>query len=247
MKYVMLLPMTLSLAAPLGALAQTYPQDNAARANSVTPIDAPSTWISSQDILRVSPDTVTSPFVRVIFDVLGSGKVANCRSDISSGNIELDSSICLSLELRGRYRVSDSASGEQNRTRVSAVFWINKKYNKITINDWTVKEDYMNGAIISNPDMLIALPNSDPGRWVYSSDYPKEARKSRSVGTVGFLVKVSRDGVPASCLVLKSSGTGALDNATCRVVMQRARFHPPKDLNGKSSDGYFVSSINWSL
>jgi TonB family protein len=99
-----------------------------------------------------------------------------------------------------------------------------------------------------------ALPVAEqvPRAWLSSyfsvSDYPREAVLTRQQGTVRFWVKVSAEGRVTDCQIIQSSGTAALDEATCRIIRERARYEPVRNAQGQpveSFDGDY--SITWRL
>ena len=78
-------------------------------------------------------------------------------------------------------------------------------------------------------------------------DYPKSARKVREQGTVAFRLMISRAGRIDSCTVTASSGSAALDAATCRILRARARFEPARDAGGRTIPDSVVGKIHWRL
>ena len=71
--------------------------------------------------------------------------------------------------------------------------------------------------------------------WVSASDYPEEARRDHMRGNVVFDLDVSLQGCPVACRIVKSSGYSLLDDKTCALVMERARFSatPEQQAAGK--------------
>jgi TonB family protein len=64
-------------------------------------------------------------------------------------------------------------------------------------------------------------------------------------GTVLVRVSVDATGKPSKCDWIARSGSEPLDRVTCKILMQRARFHPAVDASGKPAPGYFVTKMNW--
>ena len=62
------------------------------------------------------------------------------------------------------------------------------------------------------------------GPWVTRDDYPPAALRARQEGTVLFALDIDGRGCPAKCTITRSSGFAALDDATCPILMKRARF-----------------------
>jgi protein TonB len=79
------------------------------------------------------------------------------------------------------------------------------------------------------------------------ADYPAEAIAAKEQGEVGFTLEVGADGRVAGCLITRSSGSSALDSATCRVLGARARFTPARDSNGMPAQDRVAGRIRWTL
>jgi hypothetical protein len=47
--------------------------------------------------------------------------------------------------------------------------------------------------------------------------------------------------------ITRSTGHDALDEATCRLLRQRAEFSPAKDSSGRIVPGSYSSSVNWRI
>lgn len=77
--------------------------------------------------------------------------------------------------------------------------------------------------------------------------YPVEAMMRGEVGSVGFAVAVARDGSVAGCRITASSGSRALDEGTCRIVTERARFRPARNAAGEAVADEVQSRITWAL
>lgn len=212
----------------------------------VAPIEPPTTWISKNDIAKVSRSSVTSHFAEYSFNVLRSGSVKNCNTMTSSGNADLDKIICLSIESKGKYKTSFFPQGDEYLYSQRIIFYIGKFGKPITIFEIQVRKN-LDEIMGADPNRIIALPSNDPAKWVSSTDYPNDIDRTSVIGPVRFIVKVSHEGLPISCVVGKSSGNELLDSAACTLVMRRAKFHPPKDREGRSSDGYFASGVSWGL
>ena len=86
-------------------------------------------------------------------------------------------------------------------------------------------------------------------RTVFSADdYPVSAQRNGEEGTVQAQLTVDESGRVADCKVLRSSGSEALDSATCGILERRARFIPARDAKGKSVASTVVTPpIRWQL
>jgi len=83
--------------------------------------------------------------------------------------------------------------------------------------------------------------------YVSNDDYPDSAIRNEEQGTTGFRLDVGPDGRVTSCTVTQSSGSSALDSATCRLMRSRARFTPATDSNGNRTTDSVSSRIRWVL
>lgn len=90
-------------------------------------------------------------------------------------------------------------------------------------------------------------PAGNPGEWVLPGDYPDAARQAGKEGSVRFTLQVDATGAPAGCTVAQSSGDMSLDEATCRLITQRARFTPATDAKGKPVAGSYTNTVRWVL
>lgn len=91
------------------------------------------------------------------------------------------------------------------------------------------------------------VPQGTPAYWVSSDDYPADAMRNRYEGRVDFVLTVNADGRPVQCEIEISSSFDVLDQATCRVLMLRARFLPARDGKGRYSAGVYRNHLRWAL
>jgi periplasmic protein TonB len=83
--------------------------------------------------------------------------------------------------------------------------------------------------------------------YVSDEDYPAAAIRAEDQGTTRFRLGVGPDGRVTDCTVTGSSGSSALDAATCRLMKQRARFTPARDSSGNPTSDSVSSAIRWVL
>ena len=82
---------------------------------------------------------------------------------------------------------------------------------------------------------------------IMAADYPPAALAARQEGRTSYRLAIGPDGRVTGCVVLGSSGSSALDAATCRLLRARARFTPARDSSGSpTSDNYF-GEYAWRL
>jgi TonB family protein len=80
-----------------------------------------------------------------------------------------------------------------------------------------------------------------------NGDYPAEALRNDEQGTVGFRLSVGADGRVSGCTITSSSGSAALDSATCRILTARARFTPARDSRGLPTTDAVAARIVWRI
>lgn len=86
---------------------------------------------------------------------------------------------------------------------------------------------------------------SDPRYGI--RDYPRAALRAREQGTAAFRVIVGPDGRILDCFISRSSGSAALDEATCHVMYLRAPYRPASDGNGNPTIDIDSSTVRWML
>lgn len=91
-----------------------------------------------------------------------------------------------------------------------------------------------------------ATPKGNPSSWFKKKDYPSEAKRNNQRGRVAIVLQVSKKDVPTSCGVNASSGSVSLDEATCRLAMERGRFRPALT-DGHAVEGHYALGMFWTL
>lgn len=114
------------------------------------------------------------------------------------------------------------------------------------------------------PPAEIVVPRSDPpvleaktvkparakanlASYVSDDDYPSSAVRNEEQGTTRFRLAVGANGQVTECSVIGSSGSSALDSATCRLMKQRAKFTPARNSAGEPTSDSVTSAIRWVL
>lgn len=93
-------------------------------------------------------------------------------------------------------------------------------------------------------DPNAAVPSSNPGRWIKSSDYPAAAMLEKREGVAAFRVTVDASGLVSACEITGSSGHGDLDAVTCAAVQREARFNPARS---GSSARHYSNRVTWKV
>jgi protein TonB len=79
------------------------------------------------------------------------------------------------------------------------------------------------------------------------ADYPAEAERAGAQGTVAARLTVGAKGRVTACRIRASSGSDALDAATCRIILKRFRFTPARDASGAATTDIVEWEQIWSL
>lgn len=96
-------------------------------------------------------------------------------------------------------------------------------------------------------EAAVPVPLGNPGDWLRKGDYPPAALRNEVEGTTSFRLEVGPNGRVRSCIVTISSGSSELDDATCRVIPQRALFTPAKDRKGRPVAGSYQTRVRWVI
>ena len=74
----------------------------------------------------------------------------------------------------------------------------------------------------------IAPPGPRARPLFSADDYPPAALRNEEAGTVRFRVAIGPNGRVGECTITGSSGSAALDGATCRILRSRLRYAPAR-------------------
>ena len=102
-------------------------------------------------------------------------------------------------------------------------------------------------AFTSAPGFSTSVRASTQADWITPDDYPQAALRRHEQGYVGFRVEIGLDGRTVRCDVTSSSGSQLLDQVTCPLILQRARFYPVKDADGQPVMAVFRSTVAWAI
>lgn len=86
-----------------------------------------------------------------------------------------------------------------------------------------------------------------PSALVSNDDYPAAALRAEEEGRVNFRLAIGADGRVSDCTITGSSGSTALDTATCRIMRSRARFVPARDRAGRPAADSRSGAIEWRI
>lgn len=86
-----------------------------------------------------------------------------------------------------------------------------------------------------------------PHSLITTRDYPSAALRADEQGRTQVRLAVARSGRVTGCTVTISSGSAALDAATCRLLQERARFTPARDARGRRTTDTIPAAITWQI
>lgn len=82
---------------------------------------------------------------------------------------------------------------------------------------------------------------------IMPEEYPVEALRRHEYGISSIVMLVSAEGQVTACDVTESSGSDALDRATCALHKKRARFDPARDAAGVPVAGEYRLATSWGV
>jgi protein TonB len=91
-------------------------------------------------------------------------------------------------------------------------------------------------------------PLGDPAAWFDAAAAARHPWPHRWPGEsmVAFRVWIGEDGRVAKCLIVRSSGYGSLDQATCYGLTRFGRFEPARDAHGRAVRGEWSARTRWT-
>jgi protein TonB len=84
-------------------------------------------------------------------------------------------------------------------------------------------------------------------QWFRDTEYPPEAWDHQKSGLTRVRGTIGTDGRVSDCVIIRGSGSLSLDETTCRLVEERARFMPARDAKGNPVPSRFVGGVDWRL
>lgn len=93
----------------------------------------------------------------------------------------------------------------------------------------------------------LANGNASPAQWITTDDYPSSAVGAGIQGTSTIVWTIRTDGKVGDCRVVQSSGSKALDDASCSAISKRGRYQPPLGVDGKPQVRHAMRKIVWRL
>ncbi len=192
--------------------------------------------------------------VRFGLDSGPDGRVTGCTIVISSGSSALDNVTCRIMRSRARFTPARDARGQAvgdaGRGSLAWFLPISAAPDQAYVPTPSLpaatapaspSTDFM-GTLVEPPRARANLAS-----YVRAGDYPPSALHRGEVGVVRVRLAVGADGRVANCEILRSSGSAALDNATCRIMRSRARFTPARSSTGQPMPATIEHELGWHL
>ncbi|GAA4036885.1 energy transducer TonB [Parerythrobacter jejuensis] len=88
-------------------------------------------------------------------------------------------------------------------------------------------------------------PDGNRYRWFQDVIYPADAYLAEAEGEVNYRLAVADDGSVEDCAITESSGSESLDDLTCNMLVERAKFEPAIDATGNPVSGTYEGSRSW--
>ncbi|TMJ18173.1 MAG: energy transducer TonB [Alphaproteobacteria bacterium] len=79
------------------------------------------------------------------------------------------------------------------------------------------------------------------------NDYPRAAFQAHQQGTTSYHIWIDGEGSVTGCTIVQSSGSAELDETTCRIITERARFHPARDAKGRVAPDEYSGRVHWVI
>lgn len=86
----------------------------------------------------------------------------------------------------------------------------------------------------------------NPSNIITASDYPPNSWKRGDQGITDFRLNLGANGQATACTVVVSSGYEELDNATCRLMVERAKFDMSSLLTA-NTEATYSNRVRWQI
>lgn len=86
-----------------------------------------------------------------------------------------------------------------------------------------------------------------PTAWFTPDDYPSAAVRDNLAGRVRIKFRVDPDGRVRTCIPVITSGSPVLDQTTCGIYEQHARYWPARDRHGHAISEVQTQGVSWVL
>lgn len=102
--------------------------------------------------------------------------------------------------------------------------------------------------LASTATSYFTKPTAKPEEFITAEDYPRAALLEEREGVVVYEAELKADGTVSYCRITQSSGVASLDQATCDIIMRRAKFDRVTILDGKPKPPFaYEGKVVWKL
>jgi TonB family protein len=91
----------------------------------------------------------------------------------------------------------------------------------------------------------VAPARANLASYFSADDFPEAARLRNAEGTVSFRLGISAEGRVTDCVVTQSSGDTSLDETTCAILRERARYAPARDADQRPVAATDQGRVTW--
>jgi TonB family protein len=92
---------------------------------------------------------------------------------------------------------------------------------------------------------LAAPTTTGPAGWYKADDYPIQYIEAGRSFDISLRLTVKPDGSLQGCAIEKSSGEKSFDKYNCALLLNRAKFSPAKDKEGRPILGIYRTRVTW--
>lgn len=91
------------------------------------------------------------------------------------------------------------------------------------------------------------VPLSSPATWVTNADYPPGMVRTFQPGLVEFRLLIDPTGNVTDCRIQQSTNPDGFNDAVCKAMMRRARFHPARDKKGDPVASFYQNGVRFMI
>jgi protein TonB len=197
-------------------------------------------------------------------EIAPDGRVAVCQVTASSGHQVLDATTCRIFRARARFAPARNAADcPVGDVATGRIHWIlppeppgtpprpPQPMSTASTPGATLPPSFyfLDAPPDPNrgPPAIRARAERPLGALVSAADYPDAALRKSEQGRVGLRLGIDAHGGVTSCAVAASSGSAALDAASCALVRARARFAPARTAKHDAVPDVIDDAIGWTL
>jgi hypothetical protein len=181
----------------------------------------------------------------VLLDVDTAGRAAGCRPLRAGAHPELDALACTLLMRPGYFVVSPYPPSVQPRARLAGRWVMGLRWESLTAAAHRQRESSFSGTrhgVARAP--APPRPRQIIRGQLSAADYRRIADQRMSHGLVEAHLAVNERGVATSCRVSHSSGNPAIDERTCALLLDQARFEERVDSSGTAVADSFKLQVD---